>query len=83
MSANKNGLSFKRDKTVAKVIGSPKIKQEYYAMNDNCIARFKIFSKLYLKHGKQFLADLRRQGGVLIHGQLQQFQKQSYLRMVA
>ena len=83
LKATKQGVSLKRDKCTARIFGKPSAKEASYKMDDHCIARFKIFSKLYLKHGKQFLADLRMQGSVLVHGQLQQMQKQSYLRMVA
>ena len=83
LKVNKQGIALKRDKCTARIFGKPNLKEVSYKMDDHCIARFKIFSKLYLKHGKKFVDDLRMQGGVLIHGQLQQMQKLSYLRMVA
>lgn len=62
ISPTKEGFSYKKGNDIGKINGIWGDEIESYEMNEHCINRFKIFTELYLKHGKYFINELTQQG---------------------
>lgn len=58
VSVKKDGVYFHKGNKVA-VIYSRGIEQPFYKMNSHMIERFELFSRQWLKYGKDFLQALR------------------------